>query len=163
METFRLQVATERELAELRDPRKTWEAMSDPEQFSWRLDRFATTWSSNIEDPVQRQQFMGDVAVFRDEIVRGASFSVQEQVRHYQAKLTERVEAETNPRMRHWYQQELRALNQGDERIVANKLKTYMRYDIAYGLKELAQKYKISIDELRNNGLQTYGGAYGWK
>jgi outer membrane murein-binding lipoprotein Lpp len=161
--TLRQQMAVEREMAELLDPRKTWEAMNDPKKLSWRLDRFAKTWSANVDDEVQRAQFVADVEALKTQLEERASLSNDELVNHYRAKLTERVNSETNQRMRLWYEQELRMLNQGDERVISSKLKTYVRYDAAQGLKELAEKYKISSDDLRNNGLQTYGGAYGWK
>ena len=54
-------------------------------------------------------------------------------------------------------------LTQGSEQVITAKLKTYVRYDTAQGLRELAEKYKISNEDLRSNGLQTYGGAYGWR
>ena len=161
--TLRQQIAAERETAELQDPRKTWEAMNDPKKLSWRLDRFATTWSVNIEDDAQRAEFVDDVTALKGRLEERANLSTDELVNHYRAKLTERVNAETNQRMRLWYEQELRMINQGDERVIASKLKTYVRYDTAQGLKELAEKYKISNEDLRSNGLQTYGGAYGWK
>ncbi len=158
-----LELVTEKEIADLRDPRKTWEAMNDPKKLSWRLDRFAKHWSGTIEDETTRAQFVADVAELKEQISARESLSKEELTERYRAKLTERINTESNQRMRQWLEQQLRTLNTGQDRVVENQLKTFQRYDTTQGLKELASKYKISNEQLRDNGLQTYGGAYGWR
>lgn len=157
------QYETEKEAEELRDPRLTWEAMNDPEKLTERLERFERVWSPEIEDETSRAQFQDDVRTIIDQMDVRAAMSRDELLAHYRTKLTERVNAETNQRMRQWYEQQLRALDSGNERVVDTQLATFQRYDTVQALKEVAETYKISNEDLRDNGLQTYGGAYGWR
>ncbi len=160
---LREEFITEREIEELRDPRRTWEAMNDPEQLSRRLERFARVWSETIDDDVTRRGFAADVDRIRAEVEARANMSKAELVTQYRAKLNERISTETNERMRQWYQHQLRALESADDRAVDTQLQTFQRYDTAAALKELTEKYKITNEDLRRNGLQSYGGAYGWQ
>ncbi len=160
---LREEFVTQREVEELRDPRRTWEAMNDPEQLSRRLDRFARVWAETIDDDVTRREFVADVNEIRADIEARANLSEAELVAQYRAKLNERISTETNQRMRQWYQHQLRALESTDKRAVDTQIQTFQRYDTAAALKELSEKYKITNEQLRSNGLQSYGGAYGWR
>ena len=157
------QYETEKEAEALRDPRLTWEAMNDPEKLTERLERFERVWGPEIEDEMTRGQFQGDVSAIIDQMDERAAMSRDQLLAHYRTKLNERVNAETNQRMRQWYEQQLRALDSGNERVVDTQLATFQRYDTVQALKDVAEKYKISNEDLRDNGLQTYGGAYGWR
>jgi len=160
---LRQEIVDERETAELQDPRKTWEAMNDPEKLTWRVDRFARIHGKGMNDEVTRQQFLADVAAFKDQINERAGLTQEQLLEHYRTRITERVNTETNDRLRQWYDQQLRTLNTGQANVVENQVKTFVRYDNVQGLKEIATKYNISNEELRDNGLQSYGGAYGWR
>ena len=160
---LRKEIVDERETAELQDPRKTWEAMNDPEKLTWRVDRFARIHGKGMNDEVTRQQFLADVAAFKDQINERAGLTQEQLLEHYRTRITERVNTETNDRLRQWYDQQLRTLNTGQANVVENQVKTFVRYDNVQGLKEIATKYNISNEELRDNGLQSYGGAYGWR
>ncbi len=163
MARLRQEIIDERETAELRDPRKTWEAMNDPEKLTWRVDRFARIHGKEMKDEVTRQEFLADVAVFKEQIDERAGLTQEQLLEHYRTRITERVNTETNDRLRKWYEQQLRTLNTGQAKVVENQVKTFVRYDNVQGLKEIATKYNISNEELRDNGLQSYGGAYGWR
>ena len=160
---LRDEFTTERETAELRDPRRTWEAMNDPKQLNWRLDRFAARYAPTIKDETARAEFVADVARYEEELSARAALSSDQLRERYRAKLTERVNTETNERMRNWFEQQLRTLETGQPNVVENQLQTFLRYDAVEELKDLATKNKISNEELRDNGLQIYGGAYGWR
>ena len=163
MARLRQEIIDERETAELRDPRKTWEAMNDPEKLTWRVDRFARMHGKAMKDEVTQQEFLVDVAAFKDQINERAGLTQEQLLEHYRTRITERVNTETNDRLRKWYEQQLRTLNTGQAKVVENQVKTFVRYDNVQGLKEIATKYNISNEELRDNGLQSYGGAYGWR
>jgi hypothetical protein len=160
---LREEFTTERETTELRDPRRTWEAMNDPKQLTWRLDRFAARYAPTVTDEATRAEFVADVARYKEELSARAGLSSEQLRERYRAKLTERVNTEANERMRNWFEQQLRTLETGQPNVVENQLQTFLRYDAIEGLKDLAAKYKVSNEELRDNGLQTYGGAYGWR
>jgi outer membrane murein-binding lipoprotein Lpp len=160
---LRDQYQSEKELEALRDPRQTWEAMNDPEKLTERLERFERVWSPKIEDGATRAQFQTDVQAVVDQMKTRAAMSRDELLAHYRVKLTDRINTETNQRMRQWYEQQLRTLDSGNERVVETQLTTFQRYDTVQALKEVAEKYKVSNEDLRDNGLQTYGGAYGWQ
>ena len=116
-----------------------------------------------MKDEVTRQEFLADVAAFKEQINERAGLTQEELLERYRTKLTERVNIETNDRLRQWYEQQLRTLNTGQPKVVENQVKTFVRYDNVQGLKEIATKYNISNEKLRDHGLQSYGGAYGWR
>ena len=163
MARLREEIVEERETAELRDPRKTWEAMNDPKKLTWRVDRFAKIHGKTMKDEVTREEFLADVAAFKEQINERVGLTQEELLERYRTKLTERVNTETNDRLRQWYEQQLRTLDTGQPKVVENQVKTFVRYDNVQGLKEISTKYNISNEELRDNGLQSYGGAYGWR
>ncbi len=150
---------SDKELAELRDPRLTWEAMGDPERLSRRLDRFAKEHAATIEDETTREQFLADVKALQEQVTARANMTTEEQVEHYQARLGERINTESNQRMRRWYEQQLSVLTTGDEGAVERQLERAVRFDNARGVGEVASKYSISRETLRDNGLQSFGGG----
>jgi outer membrane murein-binding lipoprotein Lpp len=154
---LRQEYHNDKELAMLRDPRKTWQAMGDAEKLSWRLDRFARKHAGTIEDEATREQFLADIESLKDGAKTRASEPREEQVERYTAKLTERISTETNERRRQWHERQLTAFTSGDENAINNQLDRALRHDNARDVREFAQKYKISNEELRNNGLVSYG------
>jgi len=163
MARLRQELVREKELAELQDPRKTWAAMNDPKKLSWRLDRFSERHARSIEDEATREEFLAEVTRLKEDLGARAALTKEELLDRYRNKLGDRVNTETNARMRQWYEQQLQTLNTGTAKVVESQLATFQRYDSIQGLKELASKYTISNQVLRENGLQTYGGAYNWK
>jgi hypothetical protein len=152
----------DKELAELRDPRQTWEAMGDPEQLGSRLDRFAQTYAPTIEDVATRDQFVADVKALKDQVDARANMTVQEQVDHYQTRLTEQINAETNDRMRQFYERQLETLTSGDEEAVAQQLQRAALFENTRSVGELAEKYDVPRETLRDNGLMSFGrGGFG--
>jgi hypothetical protein len=127
------------------------------------VDRFARIHGKKMKDEVTREEFLADVAAFKEQINERVGLTQEELLERYRTKLTERVNTETNDRLRQWYEQQLRTLDTGQPKVVENQVKTFVRYDNVQGLKAIATKYNISNEELRDNGLQSYGGAYGWR
>jgi len=163
VETLRLEFAAEKEIVELSDPRKTWEAMNDPEKLTWRLDRFERVWSRTIEDDAKRDDFVADLTAVKEQINLRAAMSTAELLEHYREQLRERANTEGNERVRRYFEQQLRGLETGNEKFIEGHLQTYQRYDFAEDLRILASKYNITMDQLRDNGLQTYGSPHGWQ
>ncbi len=152
---------SDKELAELRDPRKTWEAMGDSTELSKRLDRFAGKHAATIEEEATREQFVADVKALQEQVAARANMATDEQVEHYHARLTERINAETNDRMRRFYEQQLNALASDDADAVERQLDRSMLFDNSRGVGEIAEKYSIPSETLRDNGLQSFGGFGG--
>ena len=163
VETLRLQFEAEKEIAVLRDPRETWNAMNDPEKLTWRLDRFERVWSRTIEDEAKREEFVAEMTQIKERVNWRAGMSTPELLEHYRAKLTERANSEGNQRVRHYFEQQLSTLDSDNQKLVEGHLQTYKRYDFAEDLRVLTSKHNISMDELRDNGLQTYGSPHGWQ
>jgi outer membrane murein-binding lipoprotein Lpp len=160
---LRGQFVTAKEEEELRDPQETWRAINDPEKMAWRLDRFTKVWSAKLEDEATRDAFVADVAALRQQVEAMASMPREEAVAHYRAKLVARSNAETNDRMRRWFDSQVQMLDRGEQSYVDNQLATYRRYDTVLALKTLAEKYRIGQEEMRDNGLPITGTAYGWE
>ncbi len=153
--------AADKELEELRDPRRTWEAMGDAEQLASRLDRLAQAHVASIEDETTRDQFLADIARVKDEIAIRANTSREEQLEAQKAELAERLTTETNERRREWVQRQLDALSGEDEEAIERQLGFALRGENGRQVGELARKYDISRDTLRDNGLQSFGGFGG--
>lgn len=153
--------AADKELEELRDPRRTWEAMGDADKLTGRLDRLAKSHATGIEDEATRELFLADIATLKDEIAVRASTPREEQLETYKAGLAERISAETNERRRQWYERQLASLTGEDEEAVERQLDFAMRGDNARQLGEFARKYEIPRETLSDNGLRTFGGMGG--
>jgi len=160
--TLRDEYTSDKELEELRDPRRTWEAMGDPEQLAARLDRFADTYAATIEDETQREEFLADMGTLKEEVEARGEMSEDERIQYYAAQLTEQINnAETNDRMRQWYQRQLTSLTTGDEEAIERQLEMVQRMDSSRAVGEVTSKYSISSQTLRDNGLQTLGRGMG--
>ena len=161
-EKLNTQYETDKELTELRDPRKTWEAMGNSEQFAARLDRLTTAHAPTIEDEAAREQLLTDAAAIKEQVNALAQLSTDDQVYYFSQQLTQRInDPETNDRMRQWYDRQLNTLTTGDQEAVATTLEHGVRFDNARQVGQLATKYSISSQTLRDNGLQTFGRGMG--
>ncbi|MBN1917336.1 MAG: hypothetical protein JW889_05460 [Verrucomicrobia bacterium] len=160
---FRSETVASQEEQLLRDPQETFRAITDPEKISWRLDRFAKVWTEQTDDEATRQAFQADVASIEEQILSMAKMPRDEAVAHYRAKLAERSAAETNDRMRRWFDSQVQMLDRAEPTHVENQLSVFRRYDTILALKNLADKYEISADVMRDNGLPITGAAYGWE
>lgn len=161
VKTLRQAYAADKELEELRDPRRTWEAMGDADKLTVRLDRLAKSHAPGIEDEATRELFLADIATLKDEIAVRANTPREEQVESVKARLAERISTETNERRRGWYEQQLTNLSSDDGEAVDRQLDFAMRYDNGRQLGEFARKYEIPRETLRDNGLQSFGGMGG--
>jgi hypothetical protein len=148
----------EKELEALRDPRQAWEAMGNAEMLLARIDRFAEAQAATIEDVAQRDQFLADVKALRQEIDTRAKMTPEQQADYYRTRITDLLNAETDDRRRQWYERQLETLNNADEEVVTAQLDRAVRMDNARAVGELASRYEVSGDTLRDNGLISFGG-----
>jgi len=158
LDELRTEYSADKELAELQDPRKTWEALSDPEELFRRLDRFAEAQAGEFEDEAVRDQFLTDVEAYKQQLVARATMTTEEQIAQHRATLTEQINSDSSGRRGRWYQSQLDALDAGDEEAVNAVLDRANRFENARELGELAEKYEISRETMRDNGLAAFGG-----
>jgi hypothetical protein len=158
LDELRAEYTADKELAELQDPRRTWEALNDPEELIQRIDRFAEMQAGEFEDAAVRDQFLADVEAYKQELVARAAMTTEEQIAAYRSRLTEQIGSDTTGRRGRWYQSQLDALNAGDEEAVTEALDRANRFENARELGELANKYDIARETMRDNGLAAFGG-----
>ena len=158
LEALRTEYSADKELAELQDPRRTWEALSDPEELFRRLDRFAVAQADEFEDEAVREQFLTDVEAYKQQLVARATMTKEEQIAQHRARLSEQISSDSSGRRRQWYQSQLDALDAGDEEAVDEVLDRTQRFENARELGDLAEKYEISRETMRDNGLAAFGG-----
>ncbi|MBN1917335.1 MAG: hypothetical protein JW889_05455 [Verrucomicrobia bacterium] len=151
----------EKELEALRDPRQAWDAMGDPEQLVARIDRFAAAHADNIEDVSVREQFLADVQALRHQIEAQVHLTPEQKAQEYRSRLTDLLNAETDERRRQWYEGQLTVLNSANEEAVNELLDRGLRMDNARAIGELANKYEVPRDTLRDSGLVSFGGGRG--
>jgi len=161
MADLRKQYDADKELEALRDPRQAWDAMGNSEMLLARIDRFAEGYAATIQDPALHDQFLADVQGLRDQVKTRANMTPEQQVDTYRTRLTDLLNAETDERRRQWYQQQLETFNSDNQEVIAGQLDRALRMDNARAVGELAAKYQVSGDALRDNGLLGFGGGRG--
>jgi hypothetical protein len=161
VDALRTQYAADKHLEEMRDPRATWEALGNAEELTARLDTFAQSYAQGIEDPTAHDAFLADIAALKDKLAARADLTPEQQLAELKARVTEQLNAETDERRRGWFERQLEMINSGDEEQMARYVEQASRFENARDIGELAQKYEISNDTLRDNGLQAFGGTMG--
>ncbi len=146
------------ELERLRDPREQWRAMGDPKELATRVEKLAATYAPKIEDANTRAQFQEDVRNYVNEL--STELSDEELYQKYHDYLTERINTETNERMRSWQQRQLQSLEQSEGEARQARLSSFVRTENMRQLGEIVSKYQIPAEELTNHGLLSrgYGG-----
>jgi ribosomal protein RSM22 (predicted rRNA methylase) len=149
------EIAEERALEELRDPRQAFQAMNDPQQMDSRLTLLVQNFSGRIQDVAKRQQFEADVQQLKQSF--STPLTVQQLYERRTAELTARLNEEQDQRRKEFIQRELNSLQTATAEQLEERLDRYQRSDTMNQLRQLQETYEIPRDVLRDSGIPTMG------
>jgi hypothetical protein len=156
------QVRKRQEQEALRDQGAAWRAMGEPDELSRRLDILLKNFSGNIEDPLTRDAFAAEVEEMKSRY--SIPLSAEQKREQARAEIVGAMDRIPDARAKKWLEEQLEAFDQA-----ANPIDLAARVHIALQLQrmrevsELAQKYSIPTQSLRDSGLISFpsGGLFG--
>ncbi len=151
--------ASERERAQLRDPRQAMSAMTNPQEMNKRLDLLLQNFGQKIQDPQKRQQFEADLNRFRQSL--SGSRSAQDLYAQIADDLNERLLNEENERSRERIQRELQSLESASGEDLEGRLDRYQRMQTFRQIRDLTTTYNIPRETLQDSGLPAMGRGSG--
>ena len=137
--------------------RNAFNNMSDPEVLAQNLDKFIEDYGKKIEDSGQRAEFEADLDAYKMEAT--TDYTTEELLAKFKASIMQRMEETDDDRMKGWYDRQIKALDESSDSALETRITNFRRYENMRELSKIAEKYNISRSELRNYGLQVYGGA----
>jgi hypothetical protein len=139
------------------DPHQDWKEMAMPAKLAEKLDLFIDEYAPKLDETGRRTEFEADMNAYREEVTK--EYSTEELLENHKQSLQRQIDEATDDRMKQWYQRQLQALSESEGQALKARLENYRRYENMRELSEIARKYNISRTELRNYGLQIYGGG----
>ncbi len=152
----RQEAATQQEQDRLRDPGAAWQAVTNPQEMTRRLDLLAQNFGQGIQDTARRQQFEADVLQLKRGMLE--NLSPQQLYQRATADLTQRLNQEQDQRAREFVQRQLQELQSASGEDLQGRLDRYSRFQNFRQLRDLQQKYDIPRDAFSNAGLPAVGG-----
>ena len=143
----------------LRDRGAAWRAMGDPKELSRRMDILATNFSGKIADPTTRTQFVQEVENLKGKY--SAAVSPQEKEAEARALLTEAINAAESDRARGWMERQLQSLDEANPQELEERVNRVVQMQRMREIGELARKYEIPAETMRDSGLISFGGPGG--
>jgi len=137
--------------------RNAFNNMSDPEVLAQNLDEFMEDYVKKIDDSRQRAEFEADLESFKMEAT--IEYTTEELLVKFKTSIMQRMEEADDDRMKEWYNRQLKALEESSDAALETRVTNFRRYENMRELSKIAEKYDITRSELRNYGLQVYGGA----
>jgi len=155
----RQDIASQQEQETIRDPGAAWQAMTNPQEMTRRLDLLSQKFGQGIQDPTRRQQFDADMLQLKRSLLENPS--PQELHQRVSSDLTERLNREQDERSREFIQRQLQELQSASGEDLQGRLNRYSRFQTFRQLREFQQKYDIPRDAFTNAGLPAVGGGEG--
>jgi len=131
--------------------REVWENMRNPEVINKNLDALASGYAEKIEDPNTRYEFEQDIERLKEMTEKVNDSNLYDYVHN---RLVEQIENTDDEQSRNRLSSMLESLSTTeDEEELQQRLERYIVFDNMRQLREVAQKYNIPTNTLRDHGI----------
>jgi hypothetical protein len=147
------------ELEALRDREGAFGALNQPGEMSRRLDVLVKNFSGSIPDGATKGQFMQDVENLKASLF--TAVSPEERLQRARALIAENMASVSDERMRGMMERQLQSLDEAQGDQLNERVDRILQFQRMSEVGELAQKYNIPQETLRDSGIVSFGGRGG--